>query len=81
MISEINIEERKRNDVIDGLRAFSAIGSVLMHVLSNGKYNIDGFVFTSIGTVIGVVIFAKVTQWLLTQARRATKKKVSSQEA
>lgn len=37
--------ERKRYDAIDGLRAFSAIGIVLMHVLVNGKYNIGGFIF------------------------------------
>lgn len=30
---------------IDGLRAFAAIGIVLMHVLFNGRYEIDGFVF------------------------------------
>lgn len=39
------MEERKRYEAIDGLRAFSAIGIVLMHVLANGKYNVDGFVF------------------------------------
>lgn len=37
--------ERKRYDAIDGLRAFSAIGIVLMHVLVNGQYHIGGFVF------------------------------------
>lgn len=37
--------ERVRYDAIDGLRAFSAIGIVLMHVLANGEYNMDGFVF------------------------------------
>mgnify|MGYP001196719619 CR=1 FL=1 len=36
--------ERKRYDAIDGLRAFSAIGIVLMHVWPNGKYDIGGFV-------------------------------------
>ncbi len=30
---------------IDGLRAYSAIGIVLMHVLDNGNYEMDGFVF------------------------------------
>lgn len=34
-----------RYDKIDGLRAFSAIGIVLMHVLANGGYELDGFVF------------------------------------
>lgn len=32
-------------DSIDGLRAYSAIGIVLMHVLVNGEYQMKGFVF------------------------------------
>ena len=39
---------KKRYDAIDGLRAFSAIGIVILHVLTNGKYEIGGAVFTSI---------------------------------
>lgn len=38
-------ETKQRYDAIDGLRAFSAIGIVLMHVLANGNYELDGFVF------------------------------------
>lgn len=34
-----------RYDAIDGLRAFSAVGIVLMHVLANGNYGLTGFVF------------------------------------
>lgn len=30
---------------LDGLRAFSAVGIVMMHVLANGNYNLGGFVF------------------------------------
>ena len=30
---------------LDGLRAYSAIGIVLMHILTNGNYNLNGFVF------------------------------------
>lgn len=37
--------KKTRYEKIDGLRAFSAIGIVLMHVLENGKYNAGGFVF------------------------------------
>lgn len=33
---------------IDGLRAFSAIGIVLMHVLANGNYNVNNYVFDKI---------------------------------
>lgn len=34
-----------RYEGIDGLKAYAIIGIVLMHVLSNGKYALDGFVF------------------------------------
>ena len=44
----ITTEKIKRYDAIDGLRAFSAIGIVLMHVLANGNYALDGFVFESL---------------------------------
>ena len=30
---------------IDGLRAFAAIGIVMMHILVNGGYELEGFVF------------------------------------
>lgn len=39
---------KKRYDAIDGLRAFSAIGIVLMHIQVNGHYKINGFVGTSL---------------------------------
>lgn len=44
----ITTEKTKRYDAIDGLRTFSAIGIVLMHVLANGNYALDGFVFDSL---------------------------------
>lgn len=44
----ITTEKTKRYDAIDGLRVFSAIGIVLMHVLANGNYAVDGFVFESL---------------------------------
>ena len=40
--------EKKNYEAIDGLRAYSAIGIVLMHVLSNGKYKLSGFMFESL---------------------------------
>lgn len=36
---------KTRYDAIDGLRAYSAIGIVLMHVLANVNYSLGGFVF------------------------------------
>lgn len=38
-------EGRKYYGAIDGLRSYSAIGIVLMHVLANGQYKLNGFVF------------------------------------
>lgn len=35
----------KRIESLDYLRAFSAIGILLMHVLANGDYALSGFVF------------------------------------
>lgn len=34
-----------RYDALNGIRAFSAIGIVIMHVLANGEYDLSGFVF------------------------------------
>ena len=34
-----------RYEGIDGLKAYAILGIALMHVLSNGKYEIEGFVF------------------------------------
>ena len=45
MSENIQNATKKRYDAIDGLRAYSAIGIVLMHVLANADYSVDGFVF------------------------------------
>ena len=37
--------KKERYEGIDGLKAYAIIGIVMMHVLSNGKYEIGGFVF------------------------------------
>lgn len=39
------MEKKNRYDALDGLRTYAILGIVLMHVLSNGGYQIDGFVF------------------------------------
>ena len=36
---------KERYEGIDGLKAYAIIGIALMHVLSNGKYELGGFVF------------------------------------
>ena len=40
-------EKKKRYEALDGLRALACIGIVMMHVLSNAKYNLSGFAFES----------------------------------
>ena len=35
----------RRYESLDYLRAFSALGILLMHVLTNGNYELSGFVF------------------------------------
>lgn len=47
----------KRYDAIDGLRAYSAIGIVLMHVLANGNYNLTSFIFKNIIGSFGNLVF------------------------
>ena len=37
-----------RYEGIDGLKAYDIIGIALMHVLSNGKYEIGGFAFNQL---------------------------------
>lgn len=39
------MSDRKRYEGIDGLKAYAIIGIVLMHVLTNGKYDLGGFIF------------------------------------
>lgn len=39
------MSDRKRYEGIDGLKAYAIIGIALMHVLTNGKYDLGGFVF------------------------------------
>lgn len=38
----------ERYEGIDGLRAYASIGIVIMHVLTNGKYELGGFVFEKV---------------------------------
>ena len=44
-MSDFVITKAERYENIDGLKAFGIIGIVLMHVLANGEYKINGFVF------------------------------------
>lgn len=42
------LEKRKRYDNLDGLRTYAAIGIVLLHVLTNGNYMLQGYLFAKI---------------------------------
>lgn len=50
------VENKERYEAIDGLRAFSAIGIVIMHIKENG-YVIDGFVSERIIGEMGNLVF------------------------
>lgn len=39
---------KERYEGIDGLKAYAILGIVLMHVLSNGNFNLTGFVFKNL---------------------------------
>ena len=45
MKNKIMVNKNNRFEGIDGLKAYAIIGIAIMHVLSNGGYKIDGFVF------------------------------------
>ena len=36
---------KERYDGIDGLKAYAILGIALMHILANGKFGLNGFVF------------------------------------
>ena len=37
--------QKERYEGIDGLKAYAIIGIAIMHVLANGEYGLQGFVF------------------------------------
>lgn len=46
-----------RYEAIDGLRAYSAIGVAMMHILMNGQYQVSGFIFDKFITSLGNLVF------------------------
>ncbi len=44
-ITEGSMMNKKKYYALDGVRAFACIGIVMMHVLANGNYNLNGFFF------------------------------------
>lgn len=55
------LDKQKRYDGIDGLRAFSAIGIILMHVATNAKYNIGGFLYERVIPSMTNLVFLFMT--------------------
>ena len=43
--NSIQVNIKNHYNAIDGLRTYSAIGIVAMHVLANGNFNLGGFIF------------------------------------
>lgn len=52
-----NESKKLRYDNLDGLRCYAAIGIVAMHVLANGAYNLEGFVFSRLIPSLGDLVF------------------------
>ena len=48
---------KQRYDAIDGLRAYAALGIALMHIKSNGGYNVPGFISNRIIGSMGEFVF------------------------
>lgn len=59
---EKNVSLKTHYGAIDGLRAYSALGIVLMHVLANGFNNqLNGFIYDKfIGSFANLVFFVYV---------------------
>ena len=53
----MNQDAVKRFDNLDGLRAFAAIGIVLMHVRANTEYKIGGYVYNTILPFLTNLVF------------------------
>lgn len=52
-----NTSTRNHYDGINGLRAFSAIGIVLLHVFTNSGYDLSGFAFSSVVPSFANLVF------------------------
>ena len=53
IINETIITKMDRYEGIDGLKAYSILGIVLMHILANGKYEVEGVQIYTLGCQIG----------------------------
>lgn len=49
--------QKERYEGIDGLKAYAIIGIALMHVLANGKFNMEGFVFKQLIPAFAHLVF------------------------
>lgn len=56
-MGELTGKTEKRYDSIDGLRVFAALGIIAMHVLTNGKYSLGGFVFRELFSSFADLVF------------------------
>ena len=49
--------QKERYEGIDGLKAYSILGIALMHVLSNGGFNMEGFIFKQLIPAFANLVF------------------------
>lgn len=49
--------QKERYEGIDGLKAYAIIGIAMMHVLANGKFNMEGFVFQQLIPAFAHLVF------------------------
>ena len=70
-----------RYEGIDGLKAYAIIGIALMHVLSNGKYEIGGYIFTAVAVICGSVVFSVCAKWFLNKIETFLKERVNNRRA
>lgn len=57
VVNRKNGESAARYDNLDGMRAYSAIAIVVMHVLANGNYGLTGYVFERIVPAFADLVF------------------------
>ncbi|MBE5919030.1 MAG: acyltransferase [Pseudobutyrivibrio ruminis] len=53
--------DKNRYEAIDGWRAYACLGIVAMHVLANGKYGLDGFIYVQFIPALTNLVFLFMT--------------------
>lgn len=56
-MNDVKKQTNSHYGALDGLRAYSAIGVAMMHILINGQYKVSGFVFDTFIKSLGNLVF------------------------